>query len=71
MSTATPAALRDPEALSRIGWALAAVVVLWPLLLLSGFNPALLLDPQNLKAMGILLGGILPPETTDEFLELH
>ncbi|MFN0300464.1 MAG: PhnE/PtxC family ABC transporter permease [Burkholderiales bacterium] len=70
MSTATPATLRDPEALSRIGWALAAVVVLWPLLLLSGFDPALLLDPQNLKAMGIFLGGFLPPETSAEFLDL-
>ncbi len=70
MSTVAPAVVRDPEALSRAGWALAAIVALWPLLILSGFNPALLLDPQNLKAMGIFLGGFLPPDTSAEFLGL-
>ena len=70
MSALAPAVVRDPEALSRAGWALAAIVALWPLLILSGFNPALLLDPQNLKAMGIFLEGFLPPDTSAEFLGL-
>ncbi len=61
---------RDPHALSRAGWTLAAVVALWPLLVLSGFNPALLVDPQNLKAMGTFLTTFLPPETAPEFLGL-
>ena len=59
---------RDPDALSRAGWTLVAVVLLWPLLVLSGFDPLLLLDPQNLKAMGTFLSGFLPPESSPEFL---
>ncbi len=59
---------RDPDALTRAGWTLVAVVLLWPLLVLSGFNPLILLDAQNLKAMGNFLGGFLPPESSPEFL---
>ena len=59
---------RDPDARARATWTLIAVVLLWPLLVLSGFNPLLLLDAQNLKAMGGFLAGFLPPESSAEFL---
>ncbi len=61
---------RDPDARARIGWTLVAVVALWPLLVLSEFNPLLLFDPQHLKAMGGFLAGFLPPASTPEFLGL-
>lgn len=70
MMAAAGARPRDPHALSRAGWTLAAIVALWPLLILSGFNPALLVDPQNLKAMGTFLSGFLPPAASAEFLGL-
>jgi phosphonate transport system permease protein len=65
-----PERLRDPDALKRAAWALAAVVVLWPLLLVAEFRPADLFDPRNLKVMGGFLGQFLPPNLSGEFLSL-
>ena len=61
---------RDPDAKRRATFALAAVVVLWPLLVLAEFRPWLLFDPGNLKVMGHFLGAFLPPVHTSEFLGL-
>jgi len=62
--------LRDPDALTRATWVLAAVVVLWPLLLVAQFKPADLFDPRNLKVMGGFLGQFFPPNLNGEFLGL-
>ena len=62
--------LRDPLALRRLSLAVAALVVLWPLLRLSEFSPSTLLDPANLRVMGGFLAGFLPPSTSPEFLGL-
>jgi phosphonate transport system permease protein len=62
--------LRDPDALSRAGWALAAVVLLWPLLLVAEFRPADLFDARNLTVMGGFLGQFFPPNLSGEFLGL-
>ncbi len=62
--------LRDPAALPRLGWTLAALTVLWPLLQLARFDPAALFESGNLAAMGHFVGGVLPPETAPEFLAL-
>jgi len=62
--------LRDPASLSRATWALAAVVVLWPLLLVAEFRPAELFDVRNLKVMGGFLEQFFPPELAGEFLGL-
>lgn len=62
--------LRDPAALPRLGWTLAALTVLWPLLQLARFDPAALFESGNLAAMGHFVGGFLPPETAPEFLAL-
>ncbi|HCX32439.1 MAG TPA: ABC transporter permease, partial [Rhodocyclaceae bacterium] len=35
---------RDPDALRRAGWALAALLVLWPILRVAEFNLADLFD---------------------------
>lgn len=64
------AELRDPDARSRLGAALLALVVLWPLLQLAEFHPAALFDARNLQVMSGFLAGFLPPERSPEFLGL-
>lgn len=61
---------RDPHALRRAGGLLLALLVLWPLLHLSQFNPALLFATGNLQVMGNFLRNFLPPEVSAEFLGL-
>jgi phosphonate transport system permease protein len=60
-------ALRDPMARRRLGGALLAVLVLWPLLHAAQVHPGALLDPANLRVIGGFLAGFLPPETGPEF----
>lgn len=43
---------RDPAALPRLGWTLAALVLLWPLLRLADFEPTRLLEEGNLREIG-------------------
>ena len=62
--------VRDPATLPRLGWTLAALLVLWPLLQLAQFKPAALFEASNLAAMGHFVGGFLPPETAPDFLAL-
>lgn len=64
------AALRDPDALRRATGLLVAVLVLWPLLVISRFDPAALFEAGNLAAMGGFLRGFLPPEVSADFLGL-
>ena len=59
---------RDPAALGRVSLLLAAIVILWPMLIVSGFRPLLLFDPQNLRVIGNFLATFLPPATDSEFL---
>lgn len=59
---------RDPDARARLGWTLAALVLLWPLLVLAEFRPWVLFEPGNLQVMGRFLGGFLPPASSAEFL---
>ncbi len=66
----TRAELRDPQARARAGALLAAVVVLWPLLVLAEFKPWLLFAAGNLRVMGNFLAAFLPPATSTEFLGL-
>ena len=62
--------LRDPAAKRRLIFVLIALVVLWPLLVYSRFEPRVLFDPNNLKVMGRFLGSFLPPELSAEFVAL-
>jgi phosphonate transport system permease protein len=68
VAASTRAAQRDPLARRRLGWAVTALVLLWPVLHLSEFHPAILFDPANLQVMGNFLAGFLPPSVTPEFL---
>ncbi len=60
--------LRDPDALRRTTWALVAVLVLWPLLLIAQFKPAELFDVRNLEVMHGFLGQFFPPNLSGDFL---
>lgn len=62
--------VRDPEVGIRVGRMVVAAILLWPLLVLVEFRPWHLFDADNLMAMGIFLGGFLPPAHGVEFLGL-
>ena len=59
---------RDPDARRRATALLVAIVVLWPLLVIAQFNPAILFDARNLATMGAFLKEFLPPAMSAEFL---
>jgi phosphonate transport system permease protein len=61
---------RDPEARRRLGAALLALVVLWPLLQLAEFSPAALFEAGNLRVMGGFLASFMPPAHAPDFLGL-
>jgi phosphonate transport system permease protein len=65
---AAPLPLRDPHARRRATGVLIAIVLLWPMLVLSEFKPWVLVDASNLKVMGGFVGGFFPPVHTDEFI---
>ncbi|MEO6293690.1 MAG: ABC transporter permease subunit [Burkholderiaceae bacterium] len=70
IAQATPPELRDPAWLGRVFWYLAAVVILWPLLVLSEFKPAQLFEPGALKPTLHFLADFFPPKTDADFLAL-
>ena len=63
-------ALRDPAWIARLGWLLAACVLLWPLLAWTEFKPWLLFAPESLKPTLHFLAGFVPPRVDAEFLAL-
>jgi phosphonate transport system permease protein len=67
---ATPPSHRDPAWIGRLGWTLAALVVLWPLLVWTEFRPAALFAPESLKPTLGFLAGFVPPRVDAEFLAL-
>ncbi len=65
-----PEALRDPAARVRLGGALAALAILWPLAEAVQLRPGALFDLRSLAVLGRFLAAFLPPETGSEFLAL-
>jgi phosphonate transport system permease protein len=61
---------RDPAWPGRLGWLLAAVVLLWPLLVTTEFKPWVLLDPQAVRVTGHFIASFVPPAHSLEFLSL-
>ena len=60
----------DPAWRSRIVITLAALVILWPMLVLGEFKPWALLDVQSLRATGRFLAAFFPPAHSPEFLAI-
>jgi phosphonate transport system permease protein len=68
-----PAALSrypDPARRTRIFAVLAALALLWPMLVFSEFKPWILFDKQSLAAAGHFLADFLHPAHSLEFLQL-
>ncbi|MDO9166567.1 MAG: ABC transporter permease [Rhodoferax sp.] len=63
-------ARRDPAWRGRVFWTLAALVLLWPMLVLTEFKPWLLLEPDALKPTLRFLGDFFPPKLDGEFLAM-
>jgi phosphonate transport system permease protein len=63
-------ALRDPAWHGRLGWLLAACVLLWPMLVWTEFKPWQLFAPASLKPTLTFLAGFVPPRMDAEFLAL-
>ncbi len=61
---------RDPAAFPRLAFALAAILLLWPGLKLTEFDPATLIDARSREVMGKFLGTFLPLELSEDFLKL-
>jgi phosphonate transport system permease protein len=60
----------DPAWLGRVGLALAAAVLLWPLLVATEFKPWLLLEADSLRVTGRFVGGFFPPAFSADFLAM-
>jgi phosphonate transport system permease protein len=61
-------ALRDPAWLGRVFCSAAALVLLWPLLRATEFEPRRLVDSRSLEVTGQFLRGFLPPALSADFL---
>lgn len=68
--TSMAPALRDPAWNGRVFWALAALVMLWPLLVLSEFKPWILFDADSLRPTLRFLSDFFPPNVDSDFLAL-
>lgn len=60
----------DPAALPRLLLTILAVLLLWPGLVLTEFNPATLFAPGNLDVFARFLAGFWPPDLSPGFLAL-
>ncbi len=68
MSTALAPPRHDPAWSGRLFWLIAALLLLWPLVVATEFKPWTLLAPANLKVTGQFLATFLPPAHSAEFL---
>lgn len=60
----------DPAWRGRVVLTLLALVLLWPMIVASEFNPAVLFDMQSLTAAWRFLAGFVPPAHSPEFLQM-
>ena len=61
---------RDPAWLGRMFWMVAALVLLWPLMVGTEFRPWILLERDNLKVTRQFLASFLPPALSAEFVAM-
>lgn len=63
-------ALKDPAALPRVAMTLMALLLLWPALSFTEFNPLALFESRNRQVMGQFLATFFPPDLSADFLKL-
>jgi phosphonate transport system permease protein len=61
---------RDPAALQRCALVALVIVLLWPGLRLTEFDPGVLFDPRNRETMGKFLATFFPLALSADFLRL-
>lgn len=61
---------RDPAFQQRLFWSVAALLLLWPLLVATEFKPWVLLHPDSLRVSANFLGSFWPLAHEPEFLLL-
>ena len=69
-ATSVAPALRDPAAHKRLFWALAALVILAPVLYATEFKIWLFFAPDNFKITARFVGDFFPPKVSPEFLAM-
>ena len=69
-TTAAALPVRDPAWLGRLFWLSAGLVLLWPLMVTTEFEPWILLERDNLKVTRQFLASFLPPAYSAEFLAM-
>ncbi len=62
--------LADPAWPGRVVTTVVVLVLLWPMVVASEFNPWLLFDQQSLDASGRFLSDFFPPAHSPEFLRM-
>ncbi len=60
----------DPAWRGRVAGLFIALVILWPMLVASEFQPWILFDARSLRATGNFLAAFVPPAHSIEFLQL-
>lgn len=60
----------DPAWRSRVGFAIVAMVLLWPMLVYSEFQPWILIDQQSLSASWRFVLNFFPPELSADFFKI-
>ncbi len=68
MAGSAQSALRDPAWSGRVFWSLTALVLLWPILVLTEFKPWTLFEAASLKPTLRFVGDFFPPKVEAEFL---
>ena len=66
----TAAPSRDPAWIGRVGWSLAALVILWPALVATEFQPWVLFAPENADPTWRFVSSFVPPAHDADFLLL-
>ena len=65
-----PTLIRDPAWIQRLFWFGAALVVIWPMMIVAEFKPWILVESRNLKPTLKFLADFVPPKLDGEFLWL-
>jgi phosphonate transport system permease protein len=61
---------RDPAWVARVSWTVTALVLLWPLVVLTEFRPAQLWSAESRAPILNFLGSFFPPAHSAEFLAM-
>jgi phosphonate transport system permease protein len=70
VASARPVPDRDPAWRGRVAWLAVALLLLWPLLVLTEFRPWQMFEPRSLRVTAHFVAGFASPELSGDFLQL-